>query len=99
MQRASYDSGGDLAQRVPDDRPGRHTVGRHGGGQRNLHREEGGLYAIDTDHRLRCHHRLGDREAGFGGDQRFEFGDLRGEYRFARQQADTHGGPLRPLTG
>ena len=93
------DGCGDLAQRVSDDRAGRHAVGRHGGGQCDLHREEGGLNPVDTDHRLRRHHRLGDREAGLGRDHRFEFGDLGGEDRFGGEQSNAHLSPLRTLSG
>ena len=84
---------------MPDDRTGRHTVGRHGRGHRDLHREDRGLDPVDTGHRLRCQHRLGDRKPGLGGDQWFEFSDHRGEHRLGGQQARAHRRPLRALAG
>ena len=98
-QSARDDSGGDLAQRVADDRTGRYSVGRHSGGHRDLHRKDRGLDPVNAGHRLRCQHRLGDRETGLGGNQRLEFGDRGSEHRFGGQQAGAHRRPLRPLSG
>ena len=54
----------DLAHRMPDDRAGPHPVGLHGGGQRDLHGEQGRLDPVDAGHGLGRRHRLGDREPG-----------------------------------
>ena len=84
---------------MADDGARCHAVGPHRGGNPELHREDGGLNPIDTGHRLRCHHRRGDRETGLGGDQRLELSDLGREHRLGGQQSDAHRRPLRPLAG
>ena len=77
--------------------PGTHAVGLHRLGQRDLHREQRRLHAVDAGHRLRRRHGLGDREPGLRGDQRLHLGDGRGEDRLGGQQVRAHPGPLRAL--
>ena len=62
-QRARDDGRRGLTERVPDDRAGDDAVGLHRLGQRDLHREQRRLDAVDARHRLRRRDGLGHREA------------------------------------
>ena len=87
-----------FAQRVPDDRAGLHAVGPQGGGQCDLEGEQRRLDPVNTGHRLRRRHRLGDRKSGLLGNQRLGLGDGCGERRLLGQQLCAHARPLRTLT-
>ena len=84
---------------MTDDRTRHDTVVLHGGGHRDLHGEDAGLHFVDAGDRLRRQDGLGDREVGFGGDQRLDLCDRRGEDRLGGHQSGAHLGPLRPLPG
>ncbi len=71
-QRSGHHRCRGLAHRVADYGAWPHPVGPHRGGQRDLHGEQRRLDPIDAGHRLGCRDRLGYREPGLPGDQRFE---------------------------
>ena len=96
-QRSRDDGRRRLSHGVPDDGARGDPVGLHCGRQRYLHGEQGRLHLVNAGHGLRRRHRLGHREPGLGGNQRFHRRDGGGEHGFVGEQVGAHRRPLRTL--
>ena len=89
---------GDLPDRVPDHRCGRHASCAQHGRETHLHRKRQGLHAVCATE-LACGQRLAGAETQLAAEHRIDRVDDRGERGLTFEQLLPHTGPVRSVTG